>query len=74
MGLKHGVCGSPPVAEVYGWSKDDLCLGRDGLGPLQNDEALTGRHGPTVTFNLLRPDGRYVGYEEVIVLRIACDP
>ena len=64
MGLRHGGCGSP-VAEVYGWSEDDI-RGKGGSGPLHGKEASTGRHGPTVTFNLLRPDGRYVGYEEVI--------
>ena len=54
------------MAELYGWGPLDRMDGdREGLERLLNSTLLEEGHGPTVTFNLLRPDGSYVGYEEV---------
>ena len=60
------------VAELYGWDNDDEdCTAGTGADSLVGSTATEGvfggtpRRGPTVTFNLLRPDGQYVGYGEV---------
>ncbi len=54
-GLRHG--NDRPVAELYGgWGRE----GREERG-----RSSVQACGPTVTFNLLRPDGSHVGYGEV---------
>ena len=68
-GLAEGGCGrGPPVAELYGWGPLGQRDGDQRLERLPSEPCRTlpeESHGPTVTFNLLRPDGSYVGFEEV---------
>ena len=59
MEREEGRGAGPPVAEIYGW---DTLQHPKYQGP---DSQGMWEHGPTVTFNLLRPDGSYVGFEEV---------
>ena len=75
--LRHGGSSSATgaggrVAELYGWDDDvehAVCVGAGALlrPPVSSQESTWGRprRGPTVAFNLLRPDGQYVGYGEV---------